>query len=405
MGAIAIKELLEAGVHFGHQTGRWNPKMKPYIFGQRNGVHIIDLQKTLRLFKEAADFLTDLGGRGKTILFVGTKSQAQETIEEEAVRCGMYFVTNRWLGGLLTNFATVKNSIKRYQELDTMRDDGFYDKLSKKEAARLERERKKLEKNLRGIRNMERCPDALFVIDSNEELIAVREAAKLGIPIVGVVDTNSDPDLIDYVIPGNDDALRAVKLFAGTVADAILAGRSVYEARVEAELREAREKAAKETAQREAARRAKEAAKKAAEATAEAQAKAVEADAPEPATAKAVSEAESPAEGQTTAPVGSEEEAAPPKAVEESGEGPTQAEAKVVQQKEVIETASAEEAEAKAPDSEGQEKAPVKKTAAKKTKVTKRKTTAKKKSVATKKSSGVSKKSTKKSTKKTAADS
>lgn len=400
MGAIAIKELLEAGVHFGHQTGRWNPKMKPYIFGQRNGVHIIDLQKTLRLFKEAVDFLTDLGGRGKTILFVGTKSQAQEAIEEEAVRCGMYFVTNRWLGGLLTNFATVKNSIKRYQELDVMRDDGFYDKLSKKEAARLERERKKLEKNLRGIRNMERCPDALFVIDSNEELIAVREAAKLGIPIVGVVDTNSDPDLIDYVIPGNDDALRAVKLFAGTVADAILAGRSVYEARVEAELREAREKAAKETAQREAARRAKEAAKKAAEATAEAQAKAVETDAPEPATAKAVSEAESPAEGQTTAPVASEEEA-PPKAVEESGEGPTQAEARVVQQKEVIETASAEEAEAKAPDSEGQEKAPVKKTAAKKTKVKKRKTTAKKKSVATKKSSGVSKKSTKK----TAADS
>ena len=270
MAAISIKQLLEAGVHFGHQTGRWNPKMKPYIFGQRNGVHIIDLQKTLRLFKEAVNFVTNLAAQGKTVLFVGTKSQAQETIEEEACRCGMYFVNNRWLGGLLTNFSTVQNSIKRYQELESMRDNGFYEKLSKKEVARLERERKRLEKNLRGIKEMNRCPDALFVVDSNQEDIAVKEASKLKIPIIAVVDTNSDPDLIDYVIPGNDDALRAVKLFAQTIADAILAGKAIYEARVEAETKEARERAAKEAAQREAAREAKEAAKRAVEVKAEA---------------------------------------------------------------------------------------------------------------------------------------
>ena len=263
MGAISIKQLLEAGVHFGHQTRRWNPKMKPFIFGKRNGVHIIDLQKTLQLFKEAVDFLTQLAAQGKTVLFVGTKNQAQETVEEEARRCGMYWVNNRWLGGLLTNFPTVQNSIKRYRELESMRDNGHYDKLAKKEVARLERERKKFEKNLLGIKDIERCPDALFVVDSKQETIAIREAAKLKIPIVAIVDTNSDPDLIDFLIPGNDDALRAIKLFAGTMADAILAGKAVYSSRVEAEMKEAQEKAdkvAKEAAQRQAAKEAKEAA-------------------------------------------------------------------------------------------------------------------------------------------------
>ena len=268
MGAISIKQLLEAGVHFGHQTRRWNPKMKPFIFGKRNGVHIIDLQKTLQLFKEAVDFLTQLAAQGKTVLFVGTKSQAQETVEEEARRCGMYWVNNRWLGGLLTNFPTVQNSIKRYRELESMRDNGHYEKLSKKEVARLERERKKFEKNLLGIKDIERCPDALFVVDSKQETIAIREAAKLKIPIVAIVDTNSDPDLIDFLIPGNDDALRAIKLFAGTMADAILAGKAVYSSRLEAEMKEAQEKAdkvAKEAAQRQAAKEAKEAAQRAAE--------------------------------------------------------------------------------------------------------------------------------------------
>ena len=266
MGAISIKQLLEAGVHFGHQTRRWNPKMKPFIFGKRNGVHIIDLQKTLQLFKEAVDFLTQLAAQGKTVLFVGTKNQAQETVEEEARRCGMYWVNNRWLGGLLTNFPTVQNSIKRYRELESMRENGHYDKLAKKEVARLERERKKFEKNLLGIKDIDRCPDALFVVDSKQETIAIREAAKLKIPIVAIVDTNSDPDLIDFLIPGNDDALRAIKLFAGTMADAILAGKAVYSSRLEAEMKEAQEKAdkvAKEAAQRQAAKEAKEAAQQA----------------------------------------------------------------------------------------------------------------------------------------------
>ena len=240
--------------------------MKPFIFGKRNGVHIIDLQKTLPLFKEAVGFLTQLAAQGKTVLFVGTKNQAQETVEEEARRCGMYWVNNRWLGGLLTNFPTVQKSIKRYRELESMRDNGHYEKLSKKEVARLERERKKFEKNLLGIKDIERCPDALFVVDSKQETIAIQEAAKLKIPIVAIVDTNSDPDLIDYLIPGNDDALRAIKLFAGTMADAILAGKAVYSSRLEAEMKEAQEKAdkvAKEVAQRQAAKEAKEAAQQA----------------------------------------------------------------------------------------------------------------------------------------------
>ncbi len=270
MGAISIKELLEAGVHFGHQTGRWNPKMKPFIFGKRSGVHIIDLQKTLRLFKEAVDFVTNIAAQGKTVLFVGTKGQAQETVEEEARRCGMYWVNNRWLGGLLTNFPTVQKSIKRYRDLESMRDNGFYEKLSKKEVARLERERKKLEKNLLGIKDIDQCPDVLFVVDSRQETIAVKEAAKLKIPIIAIVDTNSDPDSIDYIIPGNDDALRAIKLFAGTMADAILAGKAIYTARVEAETKETDDKAAKEAAQRQAAKEAKEAVQKATRERAEA---------------------------------------------------------------------------------------------------------------------------------------
>lgn len=283
MTAISIKQLLEAGVHFGHQTRRWNPKMRPYIFGERNGIHIIDLQKTLKLFKEAIDFVTEIAAHGKVVLFVGTKRQAQEAVSEEAERCGMFYVNVRWLGGLLTNFSTIQNSIKRYKELEAMRDDGFYEKLSKKEVARLERERKKLEKNLRGIKNMERLPDAVFVVDSNNEAIAVREAGKLQIPVIGVVDTNCDPETIDYVIPGNDDALRAIRLFASTVADAVLAGKAIYQSRVEAEKKEAEERAEKEAAARRAAKEAKEAAKQAQAAEAAREAAPAPAAPPEPA--------------------------------------------------------------------------------------------------------------------------
>jgi len=256
LSAISIKQLLEAGVHFGHQTSRWNPKMREYIFGERNGIHIIDLQKTLRLFKEAVDFLTELGAQGKEVLFVGTKRQAQEAIEEDAKRCGMHFVTNRWLGGFLTNFETVRNSLKRYKELETLKKEGYQTKFtSKKEISKLERERKKLEKNLRGIANLERLPDALFVIDSDNESIAVKEASRLGIPVVAVVDTNCDPDEITYLIPGNDDALRSVKLFTATVADSIAAGRAIWETKL-AEERKAREEAERQEAARAAAQRA-----------------------------------------------------------------------------------------------------------------------------------------------------
>ena len=227
MASITMKELLEAGVHFGHQTKRWNPKMKQYIFGERNGIYIIDLQKTLRLFKEATQFVTDLASQGKNILFVGTKRQAQDAIAEEALRCNMYFVNQRWLGGLLTNFATIQKSIKRLKELDSMAVDGRYELLPKKEVTRLERQRKALEKNLSGIKNMPGLPDAVFVIDSNNEEIAVAEARRLGVPVIAIVDTNCDPDVIDYVIPGNDDALRAIRLFAAKIADAVLEGQAV----------------------------------------------------------------------------------------------------------------------------------------------------------------------------------
>jgi small subunit ribosomal protein S2 len=219
-----MKELLEAGVHFGHQTKRWNPKMKEYIFGERNGIYIIDLQKTLKMFKEASKFVQELASDGKIILFVGTKRQAQDAIAEEATRCGGFYVNQRWLGGLLTNWVTVQKSVKRLKELDEMATDGRYELLPKKEVIKLERERKHLQANLAGIKNMSRLPDAIFIIDSNKEQIAVREARKLGIPVVAVVDTNCDPSEVDYVIPGNDDALRAIRLFASKIADSVAEG-------------------------------------------------------------------------------------------------------------------------------------------------------------------------------------
>src|SRR5580698_10370664 len=219
-----MKELLEAGVHFGHQTKRWDPRMKEYIFGERNGIYIIDLQKTLKMFKEASKFVTDLTSTGKVILFVGTKRQAQDAIAEEATRCGGYYINQRWLGGLLTNWVTVQKSVKRLKELDEMATDGRYELLPKKEVIKLERERKHLQANLAGIKSMTRLPDVVFVIDSNKEAIAVKEARKLGIPVVAVVDTNCDPTEVDWVIPGNDDALRAIRLFASKVADSIAEG-------------------------------------------------------------------------------------------------------------------------------------------------------------------------------------
>jgi small subunit ribosomal protein S2 len=225
-----MKDLLEAGVHFGHQTKRWNPKMKPFIFGERSGIYILDLSKTARLFKEAEDFVRQLAGDGRTVLFVGTKRQAQDVIAEEATRCGMYYVNERWLGGLLTNFSTIQRSIARLRDLEAMATDGRYEFMPKKEIARAEKEKRKLQKNLEGIRNMSRLPDALFVVDTRKEKIAVDEARKLKIPVVGVVDTNCDPDEVDFVIPGNDDALRSIKLLASRMADAVIDGRNQREA-------------------------------------------------------------------------------------------------------------------------------------------------------------------------------
>ena len=227
MPAISMKELLEAGVHFGHQTKRWNPKMKEYIFGERNGIYIIDLQKTLKMFKDAARFVGEMAAQGKNVLFVGTKRQAQEAVLEEATRCAMYFVNQRWLGGLLTNMTTVQKSIKRLKELELMAAEGSYTGRSKKEVIGLERERKHLDQNLQGIKNMPGLPDILFVIDSNKEAIAVREARRLGIPVVAIVDTNCDPDEVDWVIPGNDDALRAIRLFTSKIADSVIEGRAL----------------------------------------------------------------------------------------------------------------------------------------------------------------------------------
>ena len=225
MAVISMKQLLEAGVHFGHQTRRWNPKMAPYIFTERNGIYIIDLQKTVKKVDEAYDFLRSVAEEGKSILFVGTKKQAQEAVKEEALKSGMFYVNERWLGGMMTNFATIRKSIKRLKELEAMEEDGTFEVLSKKEVLALKREQEKLEKSLGGIKDMEELPGALFIVDPRKERIAVAEAKKLNIPIVAIVDTNCDPDEIDYVIPGNDDAIRAVKLLTSRMADAVIEGR------------------------------------------------------------------------------------------------------------------------------------------------------------------------------------
>ncbi|MBF0319029.1 MAG: 30S ribosomal protein S2 [Nitrospirae bacterium] len=222
-----MKELLEAGVHFGHQVKRWNPKMKKYIFGERNGIYIIDLQKTVKGIEEAYNFVRDISAAGESIMFVGTKKQAQDAIAEEAARVGAYYVNQRWLGGMLTNFFTIKKSIEKLKKIETMKNDGIYEVLTKKEVLALEKERTKLQKYLGGIKEMKKYPGALFVIDPRRENIAVMEARKLSLPIVAIVDTNCDPDKIDYVIPGNDDAIRAVKLVTGRMADAIVEGRNM----------------------------------------------------------------------------------------------------------------------------------------------------------------------------------
>lgn len=237
---VTMKELLEAGVHFGHQVKRWNPKMKEFIFGERNGINIIDLQKTQKMFRDAIGFVTDLSSedRGRAILFVGTKRQAQDAIREEAERAGQFYINQRWLGGLLTNFQTVQKSIKRLRDLESMQTDGRYEKLTKKERIKLDREREILEKNLSGIKNMNRLPDALFIIDVRKEEIAVAEANRLGIPVIAVVDTNCSPEGIDYVIPGNDDALRAIRLFASRIADAVVEGQQMRDKGAEDEAEE-----------------------------------------------------------------------------------------------------------------------------------------------------------------------
>jgi len=235
MSNITMKELLEAGVHFGHETKRWDPKMKPYIFGARNGIYIIDLQKTVQLFKESYQFVRDVAARGEYILFVGTKKQAQETIYEQATRCGMFYVNHRWLGGMLTNFQTIKRSVDRLKQLEAMKNDAIYNLLPKKEVLELEKERNRLEKSLGGIKNMERLPGAIFVVDPKKERIAVREARKIGIPSIGIVDTNCSPEDVDYVIPGNDDAIRAIQLFSTKIADAVIEGKQLYEKQLQME--------------------------------------------------------------------------------------------------------------------------------------------------------------------------
>lgn len=235
MSYVKMKELLEAGVHFGHQTKRWNPKMKPYIFGARNGIYIIDLQKTVRLFKTAYEFISENVAKGKSVLFVGTKKQARDSIYEEANRCEMFYVHNRWLGGMLTNFQTIKQSIDRLNYLNEIHNDGSIDMFPKKERLKMKKEQVKLDNNLGGIKNMGGLPGAMFVIDPKKEAIAVREARRLNIPIVGVVDTNCDPDEIDYLIPGNDDAIRAIRLLTSRIADACIEGRRRYEEKRQAE--------------------------------------------------------------------------------------------------------------------------------------------------------------------------
>jgi small subunit ribosomal protein S2 len=233
MSVVTMKELLESGAHFGHQVKRWHPKMKKYIFGERNGIHIVDLQKTLKGIEEAYAYLKNLSANGGTVMFVGTKKQAQDSVADEARRCGAFYVTNRWLGGMLTNFSTVKKSIDRLKKIEQMKEDGTYNVLTKKEASKLENERLKLQKNLSGIKDMMKYPDAIFIIDPKKERIAVAEARRLAVPIVAVVDTNCDPDDADYVIPGNDDAIRAIKLIASKMAEAVLEGRGIFQKKLE----------------------------------------------------------------------------------------------------------------------------------------------------------------------------
>jgi small subunit ribosomal protein S2 len=235
MAEVTMKELLEAGVHFGHETKRWDPKMKPYIFGARNGIYIIDLQKTVQLFKEAYQFVRDICANGEYFLFVGTKKQAQETIYEQATRCSMFYVNNRWLGGMLTNFQTIKRSIDRLNKLEAMKNEEIYNLLPKKEVLELEKERSRLERSLGGIKKMDRLPGAIFVVDPKKEKIAVREARKIGIPSIGIVDTNCNPEELDYIIPGNDDAIRAIHLFASKIADACIEGRQLHEKQLQTE--------------------------------------------------------------------------------------------------------------------------------------------------------------------------
>lgn len=239
MGAVSMKQLLEAGVHFGHQTRRWNPKMKEYIFTERNGIYIIDLQKTVKKVDEAYSFIREVAANGQDVLFVGTKKQAQDAIKEEAERVNMFFVNNRWLGGMLTNFKTIRKRIDRLAQLHKMEEDGTFDLLPKKEVSKLKGEMDKLEKFLGGIKDLKRLPGAMFVVDPRKEKIAIAEAKRLNIPVVAIVDTNCDPDEVDYVIPGNDDAIRAVKLIAGAMADAVMEGRQGNEAEVDDEETEA----------------------------------------------------------------------------------------------------------------------------------------------------------------------
>ncbi len=235
MAYVTMKQLLEAGVHFGHQTRRWNPKMKPYIFGARNGIYIIDLQKTVRLFKVAYEFVVETVAQGGELLFVGTKKQAQESIFEEATRCTMPYVNHRWLGGMLTNFPTIQQGIQRLKKIESMFDDGSIERFPKKEILRMDRMRQKLERNIGGIKNMSGPPAAVFIVDARQEQIAVKEANKLGIPVVAIVDTNCDPDGIDYIIPGNDDAIRAIRLISSLMANASIKGKQVYEERQQAQ--------------------------------------------------------------------------------------------------------------------------------------------------------------------------
>ncbi len=253
MSHITMKQLLEAGVHFGHQTRRWNPKMKPFIFGERNGIHIIDLQQTLKYFEIAYEFVKNAVAEGGKVLFVGTKRQAQDTIREEATRCGMYYVDHRWLGGTLTNFRTIRQSVEKLKRIEQWMEDGTIERFPKKERLKLERLRQKLERNLGGIKDMESLPQVLYVVDPKKEEIAVLEARKLGIPVVAITDTNCDPDLIDYIIPGNDDAIRAIKLLTSRIADAVIEGLEIYREKLAAETDKEAEEGVEELSEEEKA--------------------------------------------------------------------------------------------------------------------------------------------------------